>query len=186
VEDIDRVGKSARLSVFLFAVESARTADCQELFGAFVSELRTLGDRITEAAQAIDQSARQAQQAQEAECEGMSASHGKLSELAKKIEATATATAAAAQTLLDESLVALKQAQAHMQRITKEAGEAVFYLQFGDIVRQKTEHIAAALQDAAAQLAGANSETEFQARAGLVDHTLAIQVGHAPQAGDRF
>jgi hypothetical protein len=177
VEDIDRVGKSARLSVFLFAVESARTADCQELFGAFVSELRTLGDRITEAAQAIDQSARQAQQAQEAECEGMSASHGKLSELAKKIEATATATAAAAQTLLDESLVALKQAQAHMQRITKEAGEAVFYLQFGDIVRQKTEHIAAALQDAAAQLAGANSETEFQARAGLVDHTLAIQVG---------
>lgn len=176
VEEIHRVGKFARLSVFLFAVESARTADCQELFGAFVSELRALGDRITGVAQTIDAAASQTQHAQEIECQARSVSHAELSELAKKLETTASATAAGAQVLLDDSLNALKEAGAHMRQITKQAGEAVFYMQFGDIVRQKTEHIAAALHDSAAQLAAAISEVEFRTQAGSVDHMLAIQI----------
>jgi hypothetical protein len=176
-EGIRRVGKFAGLSVFLFAVESARTPECQELFGSFVNELRAVGERISKVAETIEGSARHTEQAQELEWKAMSASHAKLSELAQKFGATASATATAAQALLDDSLNALKAADTHMRQITKEAGEAVFYLQFGDIVRQKTEHIAAALKESASQLDAAGSETAFRTQASLVDHTLAIQVG---------
>ena len=46
VADIERVGVFIFSSVFGFAVESARTTDCQLMFGSFVSELRALAARL--------------------------------------------------------------------------------------------------------------------------------------------
>jgi hypothetical protein len=64
-----------------------------------------------------------------------------------------------------------------MREITHHAGEALFYLQFGDIVRQKTEHIAAALGETADSFKPATAGPKFSARASLADQVLAIQIG---------
>ena len=54
-----------------------------------------------------------------------------------------------------------------MHQITHHAEEAVFYLQFGDIIRQKTEHIAETLREIAGQLDPVAA----------ADRVLAIQIG---------
>lgn len=187
VESIERVGVFVRTSVFGFAIESARTQDCHAMFGSFVSELRQLADRITDIAGQISAHALNAEAAQGLEWRVLSAAHLELCDLARELERTAGSTAAEAQALLDASLAAMDEAARCMTRITRHAGEAVYFLQFGDIVRQKTEHICAALTQAAALLAAAparsgadsglgDSLKSLGARAAAADRILAIQV----------
>ena len=177
VESIEQVGMSIRISVFGFAVESARTGQCQDTFGSFVAELRTLGDKITRVAEAIDRQAGTTRNAQAQEWQSLSASHAQLCQLAKQLESTASTTAADAQQMLEHVLRGLQQAEERMRQITRHAGEAVFYLQFGDIVRQKSEHIAAALCETTHELGLAASRRDFCVRALAADRVLAIQIG---------
>lgn len=176
IERIEQVGVFVHASVFGFAVESARSADRQGTFGAFVAELRVLAEKISSVAERIKDHSTQTQQAQAKESDAITVGHSELCELTRQLDVTAGTTAAAAQSLLDHSLADLNQTSDCMRRITQHADEAVYYLQFGDIVRQKTEHIAAALSDAGEQLKSA-PDRNFRAQATAVDHTLAIQIG---------
>ncbi len=54
IGSVERVGLSIRAATFGFSVESARTEKCQQAFGSFWAEFRTLGDRITSVAEAIE------------------------------------------------------------------------------------------------------------------------------------
>ena len=177
VQNIERVGMFVRTSVFGFAVESSRTPDCQHTFGTFVAELRALGDKITGMAEAIGDQVASTRATQAREAQTLGGSHARLCELAKELEATAGVTAAQAQALCDSVLGSLQQAGERMRQITHHAQEAVFYLQFGDIVRQKTEHIAAALNDVAERLSSAASWQDFRDHAAAVDRVFAIQIG---------
>ena len=177
VERLQRVGMFVRVAGLGFAVESARTAGCQEIFGSFVTELRALAEKIATVAQTIAARLLHAQQAQEGECKAMSADHAELSKLAEELATTAGATAAGAQALFDHALKSLSRADDHTRQMIHHSGEAVFYLQFGDIVRQKTEHIAAALEEGVARLAETVSEREFCLQADAMDRILAIQAG---------
>lgn len=177
VESIERVGRSIHLTVFGFAVESARTDQCMQTFGSFAVDLRTLGDRITSLAEAINGHAGAAHAMLEAEWKTLSVSHAQLCRLATELEATAGATATDAQAMLDRVLQGLQQSEARMQEITHQAGEALFHLQFGDIIRQKTEHIAEALREAADQLDPNAPGREFGAQAAAADRVIAIQIG---------
>jgi hypothetical protein len=177
VEDIGRIGLVIRTSVFGFAVESARTEQCRHTFGLFAGELRLLGDRIANLAEAIDRHAVTARTTLEAEWQTLSASHAQLCRLAEQLETTAGAAAAAAQAILDQVLGELQQSEDRMREITHHASEALFHLQFGDIIRQKTEHIAAALRETAGQLHAPVSRREFCAVAAAADRVIAIQIG---------
>jgi hypothetical protein len=46
VRDIDRIAVFLKSSVFNFAIESARSPQCQAAFGSFAEEMRQLGDKI--------------------------------------------------------------------------------------------------------------------------------------------
>jgi len=177
VEQIERIGLVIRTSVFGFAVESARTERCRSTFGSFAGELRLLGDRITNLAAAINHHASAAHTTLEQEWKTLSASHAQLRQLAETLEATAGATAAAAQAMLDDVLQGLQQSEERMREITHQAGEALFHLQFGDIIRQKSEHIADALREAADQLNPKASGRAFGEQAAEADRAIAIQIG---------
>jgi hypothetical protein len=178
IQAIDRVGVFIRSSVFGFAIESARTSDCRCTFASFVSELRGLADRIAEVAESLTIHVRSTQSTQDRELRDMTASLAKLRELAKSVEVTAAATAADAQALLDSSLMAVQQTSERTRRIARLADDAVYDLQLGDIIRQKSEHIAATLEQTAQQLSAALSDEEFGIQAALAERVLAIQTGH--------
>jgi len=174
---IERVGIFIRSSVFGFAIESARSAECRGTFAAFVQELRSLAEKIASVAEGIAVHVRSTQSTQDRELREMSASLGKLRELAKTLESTAAATAAEAQTLLDSSMLAAQRTSERTQSMARLVHEVVYHLQLGDIVRQKSEHVAATLEQTAQQLSAANSDAEFGGQAVLADRVLEIQMG---------
>lgn len=176
VARIRRVATFVRTSAFGFAVESVRTREGQAQFDSLVGALRSLADRITDLAEAMETNARQAQSAHETQWRSLSAAHASLAILGRELATAADLSATAAQTLLDHLLEALHHAEARMGQITRRADEAVYYLQFGDIVRQKTEHIGAALREAAGLLQTAARKRDFRTRATAVDQSLAVQI----------
>lgn len=176
IGSVERVGLSVRTAVFGFAVESARTDECQH-FASFAADLRGLGDRIMVVAGAIDSHIGATRAAQQKEWRDLSTSYSHLCDLAEQLKTAASATADEAQRMLDRVLHGLEQAGECMRQITHRTEEAVFYLQFGDIVRQKTEHIADALDEIADALDGPASQSEFCARATVADRVIAIQIG---------
>jgi cell fate (sporulation/competence/biofilm development) regulator YlbF (YheA/YmcA/DUF963 family) len=181
LERIDRVGVSVRASVFGFAVETARTLDGQHGLGSFIDELRALGDKITNVAHTIGEDLEEARHSQAQESKQLERDHTQLCQLAEKLEATAGETAAGAQQAIDQVLTGLSAAEAGVKQIMRHANEAVYYLQFGDIVRQKTEHVTEALREAANALAMSNSRTDFSLQAASADQIISIQIGQLRQ-----
>lgn len=176
IGQIERVGLSIRTTVFGFAVESSRTDECQHAFSSFAADLRAMGDRITSVAGTIDNHIGATRAAQRKEWQALSVSHSRLSDLAEKLKTATSTTADEAQRMLDRVLHGLQHAGECMRRITHHTEEAVYYLQFGDIIRQKTEHIADALHAIADNLDCTASQREFCARAAAADRVIAIQI----------
>lgn len=177
VDNIDRIGVSVRASVFGFAVESARSVECQQTFSSFISELRTLSNKITLVTNAISDHSAVTRHSQEQKWRNLSDGHGRLCGLAEDLKVAAVATANEAQAILDRVLAGLQQAEAHMSRIMKHVDEAIYYIQFGDIVRQKTDHIIAALREAGEHWAQTTSRKSFISQAAAADHVISIQIG---------
>ena len=159
-------------------MESARTEKCQQAFGSFWAEFRTLGDRITSVAEAIESHVAATRAAQRKEWMALGrGAHTQLSELLAQLEDTAGSTANEAQKFSTLCSKDWRRQGNALRRITGHAGEAVFYLQFGDIVRQKTEHIAEALGEIAKWIDPAIPQSGFSSRAAEADRVIAIQIG---------
>lgn len=175
VHGIERVSIFLKSSVFSFAIESARTPECQLAFGAFVEELRGLTMRVGRIGAEI---LREIQASEATQLNGlglMSSSLHEMRALAQNLQVSAQAAAAEAQRLLDASCATLQESEERTRQLARHADEAVYHLQFGDIIRQKLEHVTSAVQDAAARLRkGTNAE--FGATAAAVDRLLAIQM----------
>lgn len=176
IAKVERVGLSVRTAVFGFAVESARSGQCQQTFGSFAADLRSLGDRITSVAGAINSHITATGAAQQKEWRALSASHAQLLQLVEELKTAAQSSADEAQKIFDHVLQGLQAAGECMRQITHHTEEAVFYLQFGDIIRQKTEHIAEALREITGPLHSAASVREFSAGATVGDRVTAIQI----------
>ncbi len=177
VDGIERIGAFLKSLAVSFAIETCRTAECQQAFGAFVHDLRTLATRIARLGEDMSEAVRTTQRFQACGLARLSSSLEEMREVARRLEATATTTAAEAQQLLDLSFGALREAEERARQIAHHAGQAVYYLQFGDIIRQKGEHILAALEEAAGTLAEGDSAEDFGARAAAAEHVLVIQAG---------
>ena len=177
VGNIERIGVFLKSAVISFAVESCRTPDCQQAFGAFVEELRAVALRIGGLSEAISSHVHATQDSQGRGLEGLSSGFGEMQALTQRLESTASTTAGDAQQLLDHSFDALHQAEERARQIAHHANEAVYHLQFGDIIRQKGEHILAALKEAEDLLSAEGSASESSAKAAAADRVLAIQTG---------
>lgn len=171
-------GRIGLTAVFLntarysFRVESARTEATRQSFGAFTEELEPLANRVGVVGETIATGARHAQ----LELQDLIRAIGNDSDrLREVIAATGTAveeTCRRGQGLLDSCFGALQESGKRAGERDRHAGEAVYHVQFGDIVRQKVEHVAAALAETAAAIKKPDSRDSALAQA---DHVLAIQ-----------
>ncbi len=176
VQEIQRIGIRLRSSIVGFAVESSRSARLQQAFGAFVEELRDLAARISEGITAIASRLAATGKSLGGGLHSMDSSLQAIGALMGQLEATAIATANEAQALLDASITAVERAELRGHDIGRHADGSVYYLQFGDIVRQKMEHVIAAIQDAIAGMDTRPTGADFASRAAAIDRMAAIQI----------
>lgn len=169
---MERVAMFLKASGCTFAVESARTAACQQAFGAFVEELRQLAGKIRNLGSAISEQSSVTCAELRRVHQSISAHLDKLRQLTRQSDAAVRQAATQMQQLLDSAWAALKEAERHANQITRHANDAVFHLQFGDILRQKLEHVVTAVGEAAGALRGGDPSVRGQAA-----QRLAIQAG---------
>ena len=178
---IKRIGVYLNSSVVSFAIESCRTPDCQQAFSSFVSELRTLAGNVSSLADEIGRELERTSESQAQTMQKLSAGLQGIRQLSREIDAAARTTAGEAQQLLDQSLAALHEAEDCARKIAQHADDAVYHLQFGDIIRQKAEHIASALQEAVGLL---STDTPGSDKAAASEHVLAIQMSQLESVRD--
>lgn len=156
---------------YSFRVESARTEATRQSFGAFSEELEPLAGQVRGVGDAISRGARSA----DAELQGLIRAIGSDSDQLRTVASdtgrVVEETCLEGQHLLDSSFAALQDSANRARQRTHYADEAVYHVQFGDIIRQKVQHISAALRD------GAENLTNSAAVAAQADHVLAIQQG---------
>lgn len=148
--NISRVAMILKSSGCSFAVESARSTQCQQSFGAFVEELRGLAEKISTIGDGIGSQSRETQQSLENLTCVIQGNLEQLRKLTAQSETAVRHSTEQMQGLLDSSHRALQEADQRTRQIARRAGDAVFHIQFGDIVRQRLEHVVAALEDASA------------------------------------
>ncbi len=176
VEGVQRIGLLLKVCTLNLAVESVRTAACRDAFGAFVGELRELAGRITQLGQGIHSEVEKTQQAQAAGVQAMAAGIKQMRALALDLQAKSAVTAAEAQQMLDASCAMLQETEACALAVSKHAQEAVFHLQFGDIIRQKAEHISDSFNEAVGLLTRADPKNYSENRV-LAGGVVAVQIG---------
>jgi hypothetical protein len=170
-EQMQRVASLLEVSGYGFAVESARGTARQLAFSAFVTELRRLAGKVGALGEAIAEQARSAEEEAERLGRTMTANLAELSQLTERADRSVRQTAERVEGVLNASWTALQEAERDTARIATHASDAVYHLQFGDIVRQKLEHVADAFREADPALA---------------DHVLSVQAGQLELVGEEI
>lgn len=159
---MERLASLLEVAGYGFAVETARSAASQLAFGAFVAELRKLAEKVGTLGTSIADQAESAQEESERLARNMTAGLAELGKLVEGAEGTLRDTVARVEEVIRASWTALQEAEQETAQIASHANTAVYHLQFGDIVRQKLEHVAEAFEEAAVEHAG---------------HVLSVQAG---------
>jgi len=166
--EMRRVASLLEASGYGFAVESARSASRQLAFSAFVTELRRLAAKVAALGEAIAEQARSAEEESERLGRAMTANLAELGKLTERARRTVGDTTRRVESVLNASWTALQEAERDTARIASHASDAIYHLQFGDIVRQKLEHVADAFREAVPEHA---------------DHVLSVQSGQLELVG---
>lgn len=168
---MERLASFLEVCGYGFAVETSRNPASQSAFSGFVAELRTLAGKVGMLGAAMAEQAESAQYESERLDRAMTAGLAELDELTAHAERTVRETAARVEKVLQASWTALQEAERDTALIAAHANAAVYHLQFGDIVRQKLEHVAAAFEEAAPEQAG---------------QVLAVEAGQLELAGEEI
>ena len=159
-QQIGRVARLLNVSGSGLAVEGARTATCQRAFGTFIEDFRQLPERIQALVSAVHDQAQSTQTELARLHASMVSSLAKLRHITGDCEAVVRETSSRMQSLIDSSWTALDEAAEQTRQITSHAEAATYYLQFGDIVRQKLEHVVRSLERAAVPLDSPSGSTD--------------------------
>ncbi len=179
---IARVGALLQTISVVFAVESSRTAECQQAFGSFVDEIRGLSRRITTVENAISGELGRAQGEELAGLRELEAELGAMRELAHQLEQTSADAAGKVQDGVNRTVGLMAATRERSAQIRRHTEEAVYQVQFGDITRQKIEHVVTVVREAAQGLVA--GRTDFGRAAAATDALLAIQVAQLQAVGE--
>lgn len=174
MDRIGRVGILLQSVAVGFAVESSRTKECQQAFGSFVDEIRGLSKRTREIENRISEELDLASNKETAALRNLEQELTSLRELSRQLELTSSRTATEVQDRMNDIVAAMAAMRECSQLIQHHTEDAVFHMQFGDIVRQKIEHTVDAIREAAAELASPRPPVRSAASA---HRTLAVQIG---------
>lgn len=156
-----------------FRVESARTEATRQSFGPFSEELEPLANQVAAVGDAISRGAQDAYVELSAIARTIRNDAEHLQSVTNDTGRTVEQACRQGQALLDCAFNMLAESGSLAGQRHRHADDAVFHVQFGDIVRQKIEHIVAALDEAAAAVRR-SSDGNAMAHA---DRVLAMQQG---------
>lgn len=175
---VQKIGLALHSSTCSFAVESARSAEGRDAFADFLINLRQLADRIDKLGnRIIDECDRGASE--------QSSVSGELQNGLRQLEQIAPDTIALVRTAservqgtLDATHEALHRIEGHVSAINRHAEAGVYFLQSGDILRQKLEHVVEALvrpkpRTDGERVHGAGERLDDA----TLDRLLAVQIG---------
>ena len=174
MDRIGRVGILLQSVAVGFAVESSRTKECQQAFGSFVDEIRGLSKRTREIENRISEELDLASNKETAALRNLEQELTSLRELSRQLELTSSRTATEVQDRMNDIVAAMAAMRECSQLIQHHTEDAVFHMQFGDIVRQKIEHTVDAIREAASELSSRQPPVRSAASA---HRTLAVQGG---------
>ncbi|GAB6097559.1 methyl-accepting chemotaxis protein [Desulfatiferula olefinivorans] len=135
-------------------IESRRCDASQDMFTVFTEEVRALAVDIGQVAADLDREAQDIRRDHRAALNAGQAHLVRMSELARAARNDMEQAARTLTGLMDGTCASMDAAADCVRRIGDRAAEIVVALQFHDIVRQKIDHIIAALTEAADQLKG--------------------------------
>ncbi len=171
---VNRVGVLLQSVAVGFAVESSRDQESQVAFGSFVEEIRGLSRRTNEVEGRIGEQLAKACDSENSALGRIETELAELGGLAGQLAETSARAAMDVQARLDDIVAALAVMRDRSVRIRQYTEEAVFHMQFGDIVRQKIEHVVEALVGVAHDLRAPAAVRWGRVPDGV--HALAVQV----------
>lgn len=153
--DVRRIGAFLQACGSSFAVESARREDSRAAFSAFVQELRGLANQIGSLAERMDNDSCATLVQLTTARRRIGENVGELERLAHTMQGAFATASGEIQQFMATTRDVLDRVERHRAAIARQTGGVIEYLQFGDLVRQKCEHVL----DAAREAQGASGET---------------------------
>lgn len=174
---IEDVTRALGVAVPCLAMESVRSAGARQAFGTYVEELRTVVGRLQALASDIAAHAETNHTALARVLRSMDEDLSRMRSVAGASQHAAEEAQRKVREFLEDSLAALSQTDVHASSLTRAAEQAVFHLQFGDIIRQKLEHVTAALRECAATLPGSGEADSDRSPGVVAGELLRVQTG---------
>lgn len=170
-DDMRRIGATLQACGCGFAVESSRSQASRVAFASFVEELRGLAIRISVLSTRMEEDSSSTLLKFTAARARISENVDGLSRLALTMRGAFATVSGEIQNLLGGMHSALDRVERHRAKITELTGGVIYYLQFGDLIRQKCEHVIEAAREIQ-EAEGESSDTSFA----TVVHTSVAQL----------
>ncbi|MGB8169324.1 MAG: hypothetical protein WCF18_17630 [Chthoniobacteraceae bacterium] len=158
--EVHHIGAFLQVCGSAFAIESARREESRAAFSSFVQELRGLAAQIRLLAERMDNDSGQTLAQLTAAQRRIAKDVAELQSLAKSIHGAFATAASEIRDFLGRLREVLDRVEGHRAAIGAQTGAVIYYLQFGDLVRQKCEHVLTAAREAEAP--GDDSPQETQ------------------------
>lgn len=183
-QEIARLGVTLEVCRSVFAVQCGSHPEHGVAFEGFLSELSQLSGEIVSLGEAVEAEARQAHgDVARQRAETISG----LRRLKNLVQALGQAAEASGETItrtLEQTKAALDQVGASNQRMRRSVSDASYYMQFGDIVRQRIEHVDEALHWSMAQGSNVSAAALLDLQSAQMQD-LSIEVIQAAASIDR-
>lgn len=183
VRELARLSREVdRMATFLwvcrcsFAVESSRTAESERVFASFVADMHSLVDNLRSIARAASGDSTALLARLNDACGTVQRDVVELQRLTVKTGKEFDQAAAEVGELLDRTRALVGEVERHRNGIVRHTGEVVYYLQFGDLVRQKCEHVLGALEDARRLRASGADDPASRGSLGALLRTESVQL----------
>lgn len=148
-----------------FAIEIARSAGSERTFASFVTDIRSLADTLRALTERIADNCATTKAQLERAHRTIQRDLDDLKRLTRAASALLTKAATDVLHIVEQTRNAVAAVETHRAALVERRNSMVYYLQFGDLIRQKCEHVTAALEDAERlwPASGANDPEAFGA-----------------------
>ena len=147
-DDIAALGRTLGAASLALCVEAARSPARSLAFASFVAEVRRVADSMLGIGRDMAAQAASIEAALIAVMEGAEQGLGHLQRIEERAAVELRKAAGKAQSIIDRAAGLVGHAQSSLRLLGTSADEALYHGQLGDLLRQKIEHVIAAVRSA--------------------------------------
>jgi len=144
----DKVSSLLNVIALNIAIESNRSAESQEMFKVFVTEVKEIAEQISHVSQELYDDSKLIREKQLQYQKEISGDLCQLQNLTSEAEKVVNQSVETVENIMEKSLAALERARGCSSDINTLVSSIVMGMQFHDIVRQQIEHVVIAIEEA--------------------------------------